>query len=232
MVGCIAPYHYHSGFHHSGMSHFGYGYGHSFGHGFGHDSFAFDRSCDPCGPGVACAPEIACAPSANCATVLYSADICFPQMGTVVDCRTSLGNICNGVLLIGRGVRDIAAKPFVVIGNILSGGCRFKVLTACPGDHFGGSFYQSVDMCGPVSTSGCSSGCTTCEGGFIESIPFNGHFNGHNRHNGVQFNGNATQSRAPMLPAPPRRSSPVVQASHQEPVVSPTAPTVRFVKPR
>jgi len=212
MVGCIAT----PGFH-SGMSHFSYGpyFNHGFGHGFtyGPGGVVFDDPCGPCGPEMACGPEMICGPAVACSVVVKSSGPPrFPHRGTIVDCRTSLSNICKGVLLVGRGVLDITATPFVVVGNLLSGGCRYEVIKHCPGIHVVDHAYQVVDPCCAVSTSGCD----TCHNGFID--------NGFMRSIQPDIN----HSRATISSPMPRRSSSVIQAAHVEPIT----PGVRFVQPR
>jgi hypothetical protein len=144
----------------------------------------------------------------------------FPQRGTIVDCRTSLANIGSGALLIGRGVLDITAAPFVVVGNLLSGGCRYEVIAHCPEISFRGPAYQVVDPCCSVSTSGCHS----CSNGHFGNGHFgNGHFgNGYIIEDG--FSHNRTHLSQPMQ----RRNTSVIQAAHREPM----PPGVRFVQPR
>jgi|GEM_PF-2710861 len=175
----------------------------------------FDSGCDPCGPIGSCDMVDHCDP---CGSVTYGGFVgfgghsCAPQY-KIVDCRTSFSNIGNGTLLIGRGVLDIAAAPFVLIGNMLSSGCRYELIKICDTGFFGQPLYQTVDPCCSVSTSGCD----TCAGGFSE---------------GIQYNVNSHQPQTRVLPAtalptPARRSSSVIQASH----IEPTAPAVRFVQP-
>jgi hypothetical protein len=98
-----------------------------------------------------------------------------------------------------------------VVGNVLSSGCRYEVLTYrdsipyCPP-----TGYQIIDPCCPV---GISSGCDTCANGYT---------------NGIQYNV-SPQHLATPLPAPVRsRSNTVIQAAYQEP----STPAVRFVQPR
>jgi hypothetical protein len=213
MVGCIAT----PGFY-SGMPHFSYGphFSHGFGHGFtyGPGGVVFDDPCGPCGQEMACGPEMICGPAVACSVVVKSSGPPrFPQRGTIVDCRTALSNIGKGVLMVGRGVLDITATPFVVVGNLLSSGCRFEVLTHCPGTHIVGHSYQIIDSCCSTSTSGCD----TCHNGFIES--------GFMRSIQPDI---GTHSRTTISSPMPRRSSSVIQAAH----VEPTTPGVRFVQPR
>jgi hypothetical protein len=158
-------------------------------------------ACDPCGP-----------IDSGCEVIEFSSNPCAPQVYAprykVVDCRVSLTHIGNGVLLIGRGVLDITAAPFVLAGNLLSSGCRYEVLTICDDVPFGHFQHPIVKPCAPA----CTTGCGTCDGGYTE---------------GIQYNTSA-QNRT-LLPAPvARRSNAVIQAAYQEPI----APAVRFVQPK
>ena len=156
--------------------------------------------CDPCGPVEACGVVDPCGPQ-----------ICAPQpyFPRTVDCRNTFSNLNNGILLVGRGILDVTAVPFVIVGNMLSSGCRYEVLTFCDNVTYGNSYCRTVEPC----TSACSSGCDSCAGGYNE---------------GIQYNTNSSAlNHSTTLLAPPRRSNSVVQASYQEP----TAP-VRFVQPK
>ena len=200
VVGCVCPpAGYYSGMH----------------RGYAPNHIAYENGCDPCGPsemgcgvieyaGAPCAPQ-SCAP-------IYASPACVPK---VVDCRTTFSHLGNGVLLIGRGIIDVTAAPFVILGNALSSNCRYEVLTrhdnvVC----YSVPQYPMTEPCVPACSSGCGTGCgggcDTCAGGYTE---------------GIQF-GN-TQTRT-MLPAPAYRTNSVTQASYQEP----TAPVMRFVQPK
>ena len=198
MVGCVCPpAGYYSGMH----------------RGYAPNHIPCDSGCDPCGPpemgcgvieytGTPCAPQ-------SCAPQPYMPPTCIPK---VVDCRTTFSHLGNGVLLIGRGIIDITAAPFVILGNALSSNCRYEVLTrhdnvVC----YTVPQYQMLEPCAPSCTSGCTGGCDTCAGGYTD---------------GIQF-GTSTQTRT-MLPAPAHRTNSVTQASYQEP----TAPVMRFVQPK
>jgi len=237
MAGCIVS----PGFHH-GMSHFGYSPHFSHGFTYGPSGLVFGDPCGPCephiscgpimsrGPIVSCGPEIVCHPAIPTCSVIVKATgpPYFPQRGTIVDCRTSLSNIGKGVLLVGRGVRDMTAAPFVVVGNLLSGGCRFEVLTHCPTKSFCAPALHvaTPHPCCSVSTSGCD----TCHHGFHDHGFEHGFDQGVDQgfmRRSIQADSNV-HSRAVISSPMPRRSSSVIQAAH----VEPTTPGVRFVQPR
>jgi len=165
---------------------------------YGHGNVVFDNSCNSCDP---CSPEI------ECSVVEFDCNPCAPRP-KIVNCRTSLANISNGTLLVGRGMLDIAAAPFVVIGNVLSSGCQYEVIAHCPDVRYGGPVCQPLKPCSSVSTSGCDS----CDNGYSEGIQFD-----------VSSNGRTMLSQ-PMQYG----NNSIIQASHREP----TASGVRFVQPR
>ena len=234
LTGCVAG----PGFY-SGVSHFGYGPVISYDYGsFGCGGVIFDNSCGPCGPEMSC--------SVPCGAVETCSDVCVPSHASIVDCRTSLTNIGNGVRLIGRGVRDMTATPFIVAGKILTSGCRYEVIAHCPRVQVFDSFSCIADSCCTVSTSGCNS----CDSGFID----NGFIDHGFINNGFINNGHtqriqheiSSQSRvisppvqrssnsviqawhsAPAIQTP--HSNSVIQAGHREPI---TSGNVRFVQPR
>ena len=179
---------------------------------YGHSSVVFDDPCGPCAPEMACGP---CGPEIMCGNVIeFGGPPRFPKRGTIVDCRTSLSNITKGTLLVSRGVRDITATPFVVIGNLLSSGCRYEVIAHCPEIRPFSSSPQIVKPCCAVSSSGCES----CDNGlFID--------NGFSQ--GRQFDTHS-HSRMILSPPMPRTSNSIIQATHVEPIT----PGVRFVQPR
>jgi hypothetical protein len=191
MVGCICP----PAGYHSGMYRSGYSSSH----------IAYQGPCDPCGPA-----------ETGCGVVEYGGNPCLPQSYTprVMDCRSSLTNLTNGVFLVGRGVLDVTAAPFVALGSLMSSGCRYEVLSICPEvsyGSYGGSCYTTTEPCGPAACSPCSPGCDTCANGYTEGIRYNA----------------GSKNWAAAIPPPPRLSSSVIQASYQEP----TAPAARFVQP-
>ena len=195
LVGCITP----STGYYSGMS-----------RSYAPSPFAYDNGCDPCG-----IVESGC--GTGCGTMGYGGNPCAPQtcVPRVVDCQTTFSHLGNGVLLIGRGILDVTAAPFVLVGNALTSNCRYEVLTrrdnvVC----FAVPNYQTVEPCGSACTTGCTtgcaSGCDSCSGGYTD---------------GLQFNN--VQNRATVLPAPAYRNNGVTQASYQEP----TAPVIKFGQP-
>ena len=203
VVGCMCSPGYYSGVPQVGYaSHAGYGHG----------GMIFDDACGSCGPQM------------DCGVVEYGCNPCSPHPA-ITDCRSSFSNLGNGVLLVGRGVLDISAAPFIIVGKILSSGCRYEVLSYCPEVAYCSPVYQpSVGVpCDPVITSGCASGCDSCNGGYIGNGYMHG--NGYIQESPYDIN---TQSRAVIPPSMQRRSNSVVQASYMEP----TTPGVRFVQPR
>jgi len=199
MVGCVCSPGLYSGVPKVGYaSPAGYGYG-----------SVCDDGCSSCGPQF------------DCGVVEYGCNSSMPHPA-IVDCRTSFSNLGNGVLLVGRGVLDITAAPFIVVGKVLSSGCRYEVLTYCPEVAAPVCAPSMSVPCDPVITSGCASGCDSCNHGYG-----NGHSygNGYMQESSYDFN---TQSRAIVPPSMQRRSNSVVQASYLEP----TAPAVRFSQPR
>ena len=196
LVGCVCPpASYHPGIHYNS-----YVPGHS----------GYDNGCDPCG-----------SIDSGCGVIKYGGDSCAPSFCTPpyyaprgANFQSTFSNLSNGVLLLGRGILDVAAAPFVFVGNALSSGCRYEVLTFCDTPAI------TVTPCYPIvetSGSSCSSGCDSCAGGYSDGIQYN---------NGIQYNPTPSNTSSQML-APPRRTSGVIHASYQEP----TAP-VRFVQPR
>jgi len=184
MVGCMCTPGYHSG-----MSPYAC-----------QPDFGCDSGCDPCG--------IA---ESDCGVIEYGGNFCAPPR--IANCRNSLSNIGNGVCLIGRGLLDVTAAPFVLIGNILSSGCQYEVLAHCPDVSYGTCYpmQETVAPCAPCSTSGCDN----CNGGYTEGIQYN-----------VTTVPNRSVPNRTMAVLP--RKNGVVQASYQEPSV----PAVRFVQPR
>ena len=194
-------------------------YGPQFSYGsqfsYGHSSVVFDDPCSPCGPEMACDPCGPCGPEIVCGGVVeLGGPPRFPQRGTIVDCRTSLSNISKGTLLVGRGVLDITAAPFVIVGNLLSSGCRYEVIAYYPEIHRFSSSPRIVKPCCAISTSGCDS----CDNGlFID--------NGFSQ--GRQFDTH-NHSRMTLSQPMPRMNNSIIQATHVEPIT----PGVRFVQPR
>ena len=206
----------------------GYGYN-SYGCStFGHSNCMFDDPCGPCGAvpyaPEPCAPEIAC--GVGFGIFEFSGNPCAPCPPRL-NCRSALYNIGNGTLLIGRGVLDITAAPFVLVGNLLSSGCQYEVIKHCPEVSFCSPGYQTFDPCGFVGTSGCASGCDGCGNGHHNG---NGYFDGNgNGHNGYMVEDGFSFNRATLSPPPTyRRNTSVIQAAHREPIT----PGVRFVQPR
>ena len=159
----------------------------------------YDNGCDPCG-----------ATESGCGVIEYSGNPCVAQpcVPKIVDCRTTFSNLGNGIFLIGRGVLDVTAAPFVIVSNALSNSCRYELLTHCDPVYYAAPRCQTVEPC----TSTCTSGCDACSGGYTE---------------GIQFN-TSVQNRTTALPSPIYRSNGVIQASYQEP----TAPVMKFVHPK
>ena len=187
MVGCTCTPGYYSG-----MPQYAY---------HPNDMVGCDTGCDPCGPA-----------ETSCGVIEYGGNFCAPPR--TANCRTSFSHIGNGLCLVGRGVLDVAAAPFVAIGGILSSGCRYEVITHCDTPFYGRCYpvQEIAEPCSPCS-SGCSTGCDNCAGGYTE---------------GIQYNTNVLSRPTTFQPAfSPRRNS-VIQASYQEP----NAPAVRFVQPR
>ena len=173
---------------------------HSMHRGFMPSTISHGVTCNPCAPVTACG-----------GVMDFGSSLCTPGYSTV-DCRSAFSNLSNGAFLTGRGILDLTAAPFVLIGNLLSSNYGYEVF-AYRKRH---SFKHFVDPCHAVSpccsvgVSGCMSGCDTCMGGFSQ---------------GIQHN--VRQSHATVIPPAPRRSNSVIQASHIEPTSQ-----VRFVDPR
>ncbi|MDR0327966.1 MAG: hypothetical protein LBI05_06705 [Planctomycetaceae bacterium] len=161
-----------------------------------------DSGCDPCGQVEACGAVEPCGP-----TIIAPQ----PYIPRPLDCRNTFSNLRNGMILTGRGILDVAAAPFVVVGNMLSSGCRYEVLTFCDNAPYCSPCYQTVEPCAPS----CSSGCDSCSGGYNEGIQYNGNTSAHNL------------STTILTPPLRMNNSAVIQASYLEP----TAP-VRFVQPK
>ena len=196
MVGCVCTPGYYSG-----MPQYAY---HSSSVSMGCDT-GCDTGCDPCGP-----IETGCGP-ADCGVIESSGIFCAPPR--IRSCRTSLSHIGNGICLVGRGVLDIAATPFVAIGGILSSGCRYEVIAHCDTPCYSSHYtVQNVEPCGQ-SGSSCTSGCETCSSGYTE---------------GIQYNTSAITRPPTLMPPFPTRKNTVVQAAYQEP----TRPAVRFSQPK
>jgi len=182
MTGCICTPGYYSG-----VSQYSYGYG----------GTVFNDPCDPCGPEM------------SCGTVEFAGNPCVP-CPPAVNCLTPLTNIGTGVILVGRGVLDITAAPFVLAGKILSSGCQYEVIAHCPTVHHIGSVYQSVTPCSSPCSSIGTSGCDSCG---------DGHYG-----NGYIDDQSRTLTAPPVL----RKSNTVIQAAHREP----SRNGVKFVQPR
>ena len=192
MVGCVCPP---TGYY-SGMQ-----------RNYVPNHIAYDNGCDPCGP-----------TESGCGVIEYTGNPCAPQTCVtqpcapkIVDCRTTFSHLSNGVLLIGRGVLDVTAAPFVIVSSMLSNGCRYEVFAHCDNVYYTAPRYQSYQTIEPCAPT-CSSGCDACSGGYTE---------------GISFAPNV-QSRSTVIPAPAYRTSSVIQASYQEP----TAPVMKFVQPK
>ena len=186
MVGCVCPPAYHSGIYRSG---------------YVSNDIAYGGACDPCGPAEPRCGEVIEYGGNPCASIPYAQK--------PADCRTAFSHLGNGVLLVGRGVLDVAAAPFVTVGNALSSGCRYEVLAHCDNVYYTSPCYPTIDPCEPAA---CTSGCETCANGYTE---------------GIQYNMVPPNRFATLLPPQPRTGSGVVQASYQEP----TAPAAKFVHP-
>jgi len=196
MVGCISsPMHYH-GMHNMHRGHI--------------SSFAVHNGCDPCGPAVGCG-DVCGVGSGFSSGIMTSGRIYCPPRHTPVDCQSAFANITNGAFLTTRGILDLTAAPFVIIGNLLSHNYGYKVVPYCKDIPVTGISHQVISPCSSVSVSGCMPGCETCAGGFSEGIRYNVH----------------PQHHSTILPPSVRRSHSVVQASYSEPIT----PGVRFIQP-
>ncbi|MCL2004606.1 MAG: hypothetical protein FWG73_00420 [Planctomycetaceae bacterium] len=156
----------------------------------------YEAGCDPCGPVDACG------------VIEYGGNFASSRY-RVADCRDSLANLSNGAFLVKRGILDIAASPFVLIGSALTSNCRYEVLSFCEDVRYTRSF---VDPCSQAFDS-CSSGCDTCANGYSEGI----RYGARNQHHHASV----------VLPPAPRLSNSIIQASYE----TPTAPAARFVQP-
>jgi hypothetical protein len=198
MAGCLCTPTYHPGMQQSS---------------YGRSTVVCDSGCDPCGAIESpCAAPCSSPCSSPCSVVEYGGGgFCVPPK--VVDCRNSISNVSNGICLIGRGLLDVTAAPFILVGNALSSGCRYEVLAHCDNVYYGKCYpvQETVSPCDPT----CSSGCDTCANGYSDGIQFN------------QF-GQYSMSANRVSLLPPRISNSVIQASYQEP----TAPALRFVQPK
>jgi len=185
MIGCICP----PGGYHSSM----------YRPNYVSPPTVYDGTCDPCGP-----------TDTGCGVIEYTGNPCAPMTYAprVVDCRSSFVNLGNGIFLVGRGILDVTAAPFIALGNLMASGCRYEVLSICPDVSYAGPCYTTTEPCAP---SACSPGCDTCANGYTEGIRYN----------------TSAKNWSASFPPPPRMSSSVIQASYQEP----TAPVARFVQP-
>ena len=132
----------------------------------------------------------------------------------IASCRDTFANISNGSFLVQRGLLDITAAPFVLIGNLLSTDYRYEVLAYRDAVRYASPCCQAVDACSAIGISGCE----TCSSGFSE---------------GRLFGATQTHQASRLIPPAPRLVSPhvgnsIIQASYQEP----TAPAAKFVHPR
>ena len=176
---------------------------------YGYNSAVVNDPCAPCDP---CGPEI------DCGTIEYSSNFCAPRC-KIVDCRTSLSHLSNGVLLVGRGVLDITAAPFIAVGNLLSSGCQYEVIAHCPGGYSRAPIVRTTKPCSAVGTSGCgTSGCDSCDDGYSEGIQY-------------EIHPQSIQTYSRVLSPPVQqynRSNSVIQTSYREL----STPGVRFTQPR
>jgi hypothetical protein len=112
-----------------------------------------------CGTGcdTGCDANASCSP---CDTVRESA--VYPYSPCLPKCGGCLKNVAVGTCLVGRGVLDIAAAPFLCVGNLLSHdyGCL---------DRMGPGYdeYPCADPCTSVSGSSCNPCSRTVEDGTI-----------------------------------------------------------------
>ncbi|MDR0337250.1 MAG: hypothetical protein LBI18_09190 [Planctomycetaceae bacterium] len=98
------------------------------------------------------------------------------------NCANCLGNLVNGVFVLGEGAFCLAAAPFALVGNLLCGGYGgYEIFpyNSCSNEvYYGDNCYQPHDFCNPcdnVDSCGCgsgaaSSGCSRCSGGYTEGI--------------------------------------------------------------
>jgi len=195
MVGCMSNIH-HQGMHRSGFMH---------SSGFAHSGQSF--GCDPCMPVM----------DIGCGSVLeFGHGFCASPK--VVDCKSAFANLSNGAFLTGRGILDITAAPFVIVGNLLSGNYRYDVFASPKRHHFANFANPCHQVIGACCSAG-SFGCDTCAGGFTEGIRYN-------MRSQSQSPARSHHQASTLPPPPPRLSNPVIQASHQTPSSS-----VRFVQP-
>ncbi|MDR1271373.1 MAG: hypothetical protein LBK82_17840, partial [Planctomycetaceae bacterium] len=102
------------------------------------------------------------------------------------NCAACLGNLVNGVFVLGEGAFCLAAAPFALVGNLLCGGYGgYEMFPnyGCGNEvYYGDNCYQPHDFCNPcagVDPCGCgggaaSSGCSRCSGGYTEGIQIEG----------------------------------------------------------
>ncbi|MDR3234496.1 MAG: hypothetical protein LBT46_12680 [Planctomycetaceae bacterium] len=107
--------------------------------------------------------------------VPYQASQCgvvpFGNVLCVSSCGGNLHNLATGTCLVGRGVLDVAAAPFHLVGNLLSHnyGCLDR-LSYGYGAYSPGVYASSAEACTSVSCSACgrTSGTVIDDGTVIE----------------------------------------------------------------
>ncbi|MDR0521255.1 MAG: hypothetical protein LBH00_05325 [Planctomycetaceae bacterium] len=207
-----------------------------------------EPACDPCGETGCGEGEIACGNTVMGGAVISGT--CDPCAGHgVIHGQHCLSNIGNGVRLIGRGVLDAAAVPFIVVGKVLSSGCRYEVITDCSGSglgfgdtfsfggcpgggcsqevYYGDNYMQPQDFVDPC-TPQMSVPCSPCTGTVTTGCSSCA---GKQTGSGIEYstaNRPSVHQVHAVVPPKPGKISGVVQTSYQEP----TAPVIRFVKPK
>jgi hypothetical protein len=157
------------------------------------------------------------------------------------NCATCLGNLVNGVFVLGEGAFCLAAAPFVMVGNLLCGGYGgYEIYphNACSNEvYYGDNCYQPHDICNPcsdVDACGCTngvanSGCSQCSGGYTEGIRVDGDTSKANSNYKP-----LTQSvRIPAYNAQANRIRPISQTAYRQPTQTQyTTPAQRMTPPR
>jgi hypothetical protein len=157
------------------------------------------------------------------------------------NCANCLGNLVNGIFVLGEGAFCLAAAPFVMVGNLLCGGYGgYEMYPNCGCSnevYYGDNSYQPHDLCDPcgnVDVCGCtngvaSSGCSRCSSGYTEGIQVDGNTSKTNS----SYKPLTQPVRIPAYNAQTNRTRPISQTMYRQPAQTQrVAPAQRMTPPR
>jgi hypothetical protein len=157
------------------------------------------------------------------------------------NCANCLGNLVNGIFVLGEGAFCLAVTPFVMVGNLLCGGYGgYEIFphNSCSNEvYYGDNCYQSHDLCDPcgnVDACGCvdgvaSSGCSRCSSGYTEGIRVDGDTSKPNS----SYKPLTQPVRIPAYNAQTNRTRPISQTMYRQPAQTQRmTPVQRMTPPR